>query len=451
MAAESDTLHPHRFCNPVKITSGIKALEHLPVELGHHGAVRPMVLTHREHGFRRRLRRLVKAFRDSGMTLVVYDRLPQETDPGEIHTLAGHFRDAGCDAILALGGGGLLHQAKALRLLAEKAISETDALEGESFSKAVSPSMDGGSQEVGAIPAGPSELPDPDDLTGDTVPLFWLPTGPGAGDELGGDLHIAGRSLRHPRLRPQMACIDKRLLDLGDRCQVLNNVLVALVNAVEVCLTRGDNPFAATYAEAAIKTIAETLTPEGLGARRADIHLALTNAAVWADCARDMAPVGRAHRLGRALSEQLDTDVGICMALCLPAVVDDALAKEARLAAELLHLLGDADLYSLTLPKLRRARCVNLLREGWHALCENWPDEIPAGLAETGIDEAGLEAVARRANPSDPRTGLRILRESWALIAPHRLQALPSDDGGHPAPMDPNAERGAQDAPAELL
>jgi alcohol dehydrogenase len=442
-----------RFCNPVKIVSGSKALEHLPVELGNHDAVRPMVVAHPKRGLRGRLRCLLRAFRDSGMTLVIYDHLPAETDLEKIKIVAGHFQESGCDALLALGQGALLHQAKAMRLFAQTSsfAQIPDGTLAESATGPAATSLTGGTAEETA------GLPDPDPPEpAARIPLFWLPTGPGAGDELGGRLETAGQHMTHPHLRPQLACIDKRLLDSSDRDPgyLLDGVLIALVNAVEVCLLRGDNPFAVVYAEAAIKTIVATLTPEGLEAPRADILLALTNAAVWADCARDMQPPGLAHRLGRALAARVDLDAGLLMALCLPAVVDRALTGKTRLAAELLQLLGDAELYSLTEPQLRRPKCVNLLLEGWQALCENWPEALPGDLQATGIAREALREVARAAAPAEPQSALTILEHSWTLIPPLQLQAQATTavaDRHYPATTDPDADRGAQDAPAELL
>ncbi|MDJ0782734.1 MAG: iron-containing alcohol dehydrogenase [Desulfosarcinaceae bacterium] len=433
--------HLLRFYNPIKIISGAKALEHLPVEMGCRDAVRPMVVTQRESGFRGRLRRLVNALRDSGMTLVVYDRLSPETTLDNIRALAGHFCDAGCDALLALGRGSLLHQAKALRLFAGQMAARQNQ-EADSNRTAAADSR---------------QLPDPETMEGNTqLPLFWLPTAPGAGDELSGLIDYADQSVRHVSLRPQVACVDERLLNPGNRDRLLDNVLITFVNGIEVCLNCGDNPFAATYAEAAVKAIIGTLTPEGLEAPASRRLLVLTNAAVWADCARDMHPPGFAHRLGKTLSTHVGLGAGICMALCLPATVDLRLAGEPRLAAEMLHLLGDAELYSLTTLDLRRPRCVNLLREGWQALQENWPSPIPAGLQNTGLDHDTLAAVAQSAVPEDSRRAQEILEQSWSLVAPHRLQALstgeanPTADGDSTAPRL-NVARGAQDGPAELL
>jgi alcohol dehydrogenase class IV len=426
----------YSFHNPTKIISGKKALEHLVLELEGHDAFRPMVVTNKAPGGRGRLRRLLKAFRDSGMTLVVYDRLSADAGPAALQSLAGHFRTAGCDALLALGTGHLILQSKFLRRLCQR---PSDAAPGT------------------------EELPDADvdasDLPG--LPLFWLPTGPGSGDELGGDIELAGRRLRHVGLRPELVCIDRRLLDPGDPEALLDGVLVAMVNAVEVCLNSGANPFAAAYAETAIRTLVDTLTPEGMEQSRAAIRLTLTNTAVWAACARDMTPPGLAHRLGRTIAATVPQPAGICMALCLPAVVAQALEREPRLCAELLHLLGDAELYSLTRPELRRSKCINLLREAWHALCDSWPTELPADLASTGLERAQVADIAASANPEAPHLAQAVLEQSWSLIAPLQLQALASDPTVAPrreaetdkavAGTTVPPDEGGQDGPAELL
>jgi alcohol dehydrogenase len=445
----------YRFHNPVKLVSGRKALEHLPVELDNHDAVRPMVVAFKEQGLRGRLRRLIGAFRDSGMTLVVYDRLTVGADLERIRAVAGYFHEAGCDALLALGQGPLLHLVKALRLYIQ-----TSALPDVSKgTRDAPPPTDGASSPRAAAQSdGGLPRPDPSEPTV-RVPLFWLPTGPGAGDELEGDIEVSGQTMTHPSLRPQLVCIDRRLLDPSDknrrdRERLLDSVLIALVNAVEVCLMQGDNPFAVAYAEAAIGSLVDTLTPDGLEASRGEMVLALTNAAVWAACARDMQPPGLAHRLGRALAVRLDLGAGILMALCLPAVVDRGLSGKPHRTAQLLHLLGDAELYSLSEPRLRRSKCVNLLREGWHTLCINWPEALPFDLQATGIAREALPEAARAADPADPQSALTILERSWTLIPPMQLQAQASTEAAQrekiPSPDSPTDE-GAQDAAAELL
>jgi alcohol dehydrogenase len=459
MSPTTSSEHLHRFVNPVKILSGRNALEHLPVELGSHDAVRPMVVVHKSKGLRRRLRRLLSALQDSGMTLVVYDRLTPEAGLEGIKTLSENFHDAGCDALLAMGYGRLLHQVKALRLFAQHD-ALTESLEGASDKASpgeASPGEASSAKDTTAQSAAGLPDPDPPDPSA-RIPLFWLPTGPGAGDELGGQMAMDGQDLTHPGLRPQVVCIDKRLLDRDrhKRDGLLDRVLLALVNAVEVCLGSGDNPFAVAYAEAAIKTIVESLTPEGLEASRADILLALTNAAAWSDCARNMQAPGLAHRLGRALAAKVDLDAGLLMTLCLPAVVERALVGATRLSAELLHLLGGAELYSLTEAHLRRPKCVNLLREGWRTLCENWPGDLPGDLQATGLAREALPELARTADPADPRTALTLLEQSWTMVPPVQLQALPKSpaapaDSQNTLSQERHADGGAQDAPAELL
>jgi alcohol dehydrogenase len=462
MSPSTSSDHLHLFCNPVKILSGRNALEHLPVELGSHDAVRPMVVVHKSKGLRRRLRRLLSAFRDSGMTLVVYDHLAPEADLEGIKPLAALFHDAGCDALLAMGYGRLLHQVKALRLFAQHhALSETP-VGGSGEASSDEASSEETSSANGTTTQGAAGLPDPDPPDASArIPLFWLPTGPGAGDELGGHMAMEGQPLTHPGLRPQVACIDKRLLDPSDwdhdkRDGLLDRVLLALVNAVEVCLESGDNPFAVAYAEAVIKTLAESLTPEGLEASRADILLTLTNAAVWSDCARNMQAPGLAHRLGRVLATKVDLGAGLLMALCLPAVVDGALVGATRLSAELLHLLGGAELYSLTEAHLQRPKCVNLLSEGWRTLCENWPGDLPGDLQATGLVREALPEMAGAADQADPHTALKVLEQSWTMVPAVQLQALPKSPEApahsqNTLSQKRHADGGAQDAPAELL
>ena len=88
---------------PVKIHCGQRALEHLPFELRALDAAKPLVIGDAGSGREHRLGPVLKAFRNTAMTLGVVDTLPDE-DPQRIAAqLASIYRVKDCDAIMAVG------------------------------------------------------------------------------------------------------------------------------------------------------------------------------------------------------------------------------------------------------------------------------------------------------------------------------------------------------------
>jgi alcohol dehydrogenase len=108
------------FQSPVKINAGLKALAHIPVELAAMGAERPLLVTTKILAKKKVVSRVVAELRDSGMPLGIYDGLDEHARLKTVLHLAELFQDGGFDAIIALGGGSVMHTAKALNLAVTK-------------------------------------------------------------------------------------------------------------------------------------------------------------------------------------------------------------------------------------------------------------------------------------------------------------------------------------------
>ena len=93
------------FICPVKINSGNKALEHLPFELGALDARKPLVIAEGGAAKKGVIDVVIGAFRDSEITIGIFDNMPPLSDLPLIRELFGIYRDRGYDAIIAVGGG----------------------------------------------------------------------------------------------------------------------------------------------------------------------------------------------------------------------------------------------------------------------------------------------------------------------------------------------------------
>ena len=104
------------FTNPTKLCSGKGALANLPYELEILGSSRPMILS---DGMLEKIGTLNLVTQALGEMKVgrIFTDIPRDSSVDTVNRIAGEYRDYGCDALVALGGGSVLDTAKGVRLL----------------------------------------------------------------------------------------------------------------------------------------------------------------------------------------------------------------------------------------------------------------------------------------------------------------------------------------------
>jgi alcohol dehydrogenase len=108
---------PFFFNCPLKINCGSRALDHLPVELAAVGARSPLILANGDAIGKKRLKTVIDAFRTSGLTLGIYDRLTDRLQTERLSILATVYRDGGRDSLIAVGNGPTVDMAKCLNAI----------------------------------------------------------------------------------------------------------------------------------------------------------------------------------------------------------------------------------------------------------------------------------------------------------------------------------------------
>jgi alcohol dehydrogenase len=247
------------FC-PVKICSGNKALEHLPFELGLLGATKPLVVTNAELVGNKQLKKVLRAFRDSTITLGIVDDIPAEADLQTVHDIAGIYREQKCDAIIAVGGGSVCDTAKVVNLAVSM---QTDDL--KLFT------------ETGAIKER-------------LKPFVAVLTSAGTGLETTKWATIAGLTFASPFLMPNLVLIDPRMMNVEPVHTTLAMTLTALTQALEVSTCPAKNPLTDMYAYPAIQLIIANLVNVLQHPGDKSGRLALVNAACMAGCASSTFP-----------------------------------------------------------------------------------------------------------------------------------------------------------------
>jgi len=386
------------FC-PVKVIAGHAALEHMAFELGTLAARRPMLLT--DPGVRRAglLAIVDAALRSGGVEPgVVFDDVPADSSLQTVRKVAAAYRESGCDAIVAIGGGSVIDTAKAANILVSE--GGDDLLRFSGANRLVRP----------------------------LKPFFVVPTTAGTGSEVTVVAIVsdtdAGVKLPFTSafLMPHAAVLDPRMtLTLPPHVTAMTG-MDALTHAVEACTGLAANPLSDAYAEAAIRKIATHLLAVMDRPGDADGRLELAQASTMAGIAFSNSMVGLVHSLGHSIGAVCHLPHGLCMSVLLPYVLEYNLPARSQRIGELLLSLAGAELYAAT-PPSRRAEAaiveIRRLRHQLHARCQ-----LPRTLQETGkVTQAQFDTIADLAlddgsivfNPveADRADLLGILRAAW--------------------------------------
>ena len=367
----------YEFHCPVKIVAGHAALEHLPFELSARGARRPIIVTDRGVRGAGLLGALETALRSGGVDpSVVFDDVPQDSSLQTVRRVADAARTAGCDAIVAVGGGSVIDTAKAANIL---------------FSE-------GGDDLLRFV--GAHNLPRR------LKPLVVVPTTAGTGSEVTQVAVVADTDagvklpFTSAFLMPDIAVLDPRMtLTLPAHITAMT-AMDALTHAVEACTGTAANPVSDAYAMAAITKIAAHLLPVMVSPRDAVLRLELAQASTMAGIAFSNSMVGMVHALGHSVGAVCHLPHGLCMSVLLPYVLEYNVAADTehtghRIGSMLLPLT-DSDTYAAT-PRAERPAAaiaaIRHLRDQLHERCK-----LPRTLAETGkVARAQLPAIAELA------------------------------------------------------
>ena len=105
------------FC-PVKVIAGHAALEHIPFELATLGAKRPLIITDKGVRSNNLLAPIEAAFESTDADIgYIFDDVPPDSSVQTVRNAAKAYRDNGCDAIIAVGGGSVIDTSKATNIL----------------------------------------------------------------------------------------------------------------------------------------------------------------------------------------------------------------------------------------------------------------------------------------------------------------------------------------------
>lgn len=359
------------FTNPTKLCSGKGALSNLAYELEISGASHPMILSDAMLEKIGTLKLVIKALGDVQIGRVFTD-IPRDSSIETVNRIAKEYRDYGCDALVALGGGSVLDTAKGVRLLiAQNSDNLLDLMGCECLTK------------------------------GAAVPFIAIPTTAGTGSEATAvaviknpELHIKMEYISQ-QVMPDTAILDPRLTETLPPRITASTGMDTLCHAIESYSCMQKNPFSDVYATAAIDLVRKNLVQAVKHGRSSEARMAMANASFLAGAAFSNSMVGVIHAIGHALGGVCQIAHGDAMNILLPVGMRFNRKVCGESYGELLLHLAGPEVYLATPQERRADRAiaeVMRMQKRLHDLTG-----LPMTLKEAGADPALFPEVAKTA------------------------------------------------------
>lgn len=359
-------LDSYEFFCPVKFSSGSRALENIPFELEALSSRKPLILTDKNVTRRGLIRKMINAFKDSGMTIGIFDSVSDVPDMQLVAELSNVYRNGEHDAIIALGCGTIVNVAKVVNIAVSYNVKTLRDLAGDNMI---------------AHPLGP---------------FILVPTLTGTGYETSKFAFIENLIFSSHFLMPDLVVIDSRTVRWESVQATVATAMAALAHAAEAYTGPGKNPMTDTYAYAAIQYVKDNLIPVLTKSRDTKGRLALANAASMAGCAFSNMKPGLVHILGETIGNMFNIASGICMGILLPYGLEYTIRKNDYHTDDLLFPLSDFDEYAVTAENLKAEKAVNIMYEMQQDLYKATGGKVPRTLEEANVPKYMVNDIAEK-------------------------------------------------------
>ncbi len=315
-------------------------------------------------------RPLSDALAAAGVAVTVFDEVTPDAPIPQLEAGVACYLAAGCDAIVAVGGGSVMDAAKVIGLAA-------------------------------ANGKAPAELVGYFKGRHGPPPLYAVPTTAGTGSEVtvaavisdpGADA-AAGRKrvVADTRIVPEMAALDP-LLMVGLPADVTAATGIdALTHAIEATISQWATPHTDRMARAAVALIWRWLKLAHADGAHLQAREQMALASTWAGLAFTRASVGNVHAIAHQLGARYHTPHGLANAIMLPTVLRFCQAEATPQLAALARAVGLDD--GINDGHDTEATLALRFIDGVQALTDALA--IPRSLA--ALQEADIPALARAA------------------------------------------------------
>jgi alcohol dehydrogenase len=361
----------YEFHCPTKILCGRKAVANVPHELRQLGASRPLLVTDQGIIKAGLLRHVDSALADAGMTEGArLDDVPADSSVAVCNRGAALYREKGCDAILAVGGGSVIDTAKGINIVLSEGSDDLLQFQGV------------------------------DRLKGTPKPYIAVPTTAGTGSEVTSAAVIFNEHANtkmgfvSARIFPHVAVVDPAMtLTMPARITAATG-MDALTHATEAFIGMQKNPVSDAYATAAMRLVHRYIVPATRNGKNDEARLAMANAALLAGVAFDNSMVGLVHGLAHATGGVCHVPHGIANSIFLPWVLEYNFEKIWENLADMAALFGVAN---DRVPGREAAESaiahIRDLAAQLKAICG-----LPVRLSDAGVKEGDLAGIAEVAH-----------------------------------------------------
>ncbi|MDN5858510.1 MAG: iron-containing alcohol dehydrogenase [Pseudonocardia sp.] len=290
-----------------------------------------------------------------------HDVTPNPKDH-EIEAGYQEYASAGCDVVLAIGGGSVMDAAKGIALLSSNG---GGILDYEGIDKVV-------------VPIPPMVMMPSTSGTGADVSQFCIVTDTSRRNKI----TIMGRALV-----PDVSVIDPLLLTTMPDDLNAATGLDALTHGIESFVSLANNPLTDTHALQAISLVVGNLAhtmvkPDDAGARQC-----MAQAALEAGLAFSNAILGATHAMSHQVGGLLDLPHGVVNGVLLPHVIRFNGVAEPRRFRTVAQAMGIA-----LQPGAPAEDASELVADSVRRLADEVG--VPKGLAELGVSEADVPRLA---------------------------------------------------------
>jgi alcohol dehydrogenase len=375
--------HVSKFLIP-EVIFGIGTLVEVGGAVRRVGGRRPMLVTDPGVLAAGWVERAIPHLADVGVSFQLWQDLTPNPKDFEVQAAFERYRESGCDALLAVGGGSCIDAAKAVAILSGNGGS---ILDYEGIDHATAP-----------IP-----------------PMVMVPTTGGSGSDVSQfcvvtdtvrrlKVTIGGRALV-----PEISITDPEVLTTMPAELTANTGLDALSHAIESCVSEACDFLSKGHAIAAIKGIAEHLPPSVQDPHDLDAREGMARASLQAGLAFSNALLGATHAIAHQIGGALDLPHGLLNAILLPHVMRYNAETHPERYVDVAAALG-VKTDGLD-PRNAAERAIERVEELARSL------GIPGGLHELDVDPADFDWFAVSA-----------LRDAYIATNPRHLS---EDDVRH--------------------
>lgn len=361
------------FDTKAKVLSGEKALCHVNYELMVRNKKYPFVMSDAGLDGLGITDKAIKL-----MNLEKFEKfvdIPVDSSTETVNIATKAYKSAGCDCIIAVGGGSVIDTAKGVVL-----------------------SLVSGKDNISEV-EGAEAL-----VKNNNVLFIAVPTTAGTGSEMTSVAVIKdatqGAKLEYIStfILPDISVLDPEMtLSLPAKITA-STAVDALTHCIEAYSCLQKNPISDAYAVCGIKLISENLLKLVEDLKNEELRMNVANAALVAGSAFSNSMVGAVHSIGHALGAVCHVAHGDAMSILLPFVLDLNFEKCKKYYAELLYFISPDELEKGQSEEERAKLFISEVREHLDQLHEK--TGLPIRLSQTGkvtkenFNEIAIKAMA---------------------------------------------------------